>query len=1226
MNEINNYGFVSLASLRRLCTATDIAAALGSTDNALCDKIFKHCIRLFAIMVLIVPEEKNSVLNLIGSDHYDDSYAFNLWSDRPYFEESRLQYLEELRQYVPDIRETEWLVPPELTESVNYQLPVEFVRKFLSVERNTDRLVGAGSYGTLFRADFPKGNLKACPSATSIVYKKIAKLSDQKRKDMMREPDIMRSRKHPAITPLLAVFEAPDPDLHLGSLKQDLYLILPFADGGDMEKWIWSSDTPALLASHSDLGKSFILSEIRSLFSGLAFLHKEQNGSIVLHLDLKPKNILLFMDSAKPSSYTWKISDFGSAQFQTPDHPGQLRLNPKSDYAPPEFFNERGQPLFRAPGPELDVFSMGCIALQLMTLACEGWRGKAITEFARQRGDRTNDRAFRKHLDVVELWIQRLKKSELDQELNSRVTAEALQLISECVEADPGRRPFAWEVVLHLAVASREPGQIFDLDVQHAELIPELGGSAINGPISRAIAHGKPELVNFLKSRWRDGSSSSEGYESEVSSTEFLSNLDLHKFEGRVVGRRKILEDIENAFKPRRRKSRIALEYAYQFRVNCDDEIRPRNTFWLDAGNESTLLRSYLDICSKINQYISGDPWRAVGAVKDWLENSSNGDWVLVIDGLDNIKDAEAWKPMFPVSRTGRTVITTRDRQILASFTSLHPDATLAVTELEVEHAFKLFRDTLGPEGPSATEDEFKELLSLVKTPLFIQQSARYLVTWSSGGVTVRGLIQELSKPQNFDKLGPDLSSNSDRGLYAVFMTILDPFLKRFGHEDQHFDLFYMLDRIFEMYTEDRESILPTEDRQIQRDSTLWKSQYMPHFEEFFSYVQELKDTHASGLKPLDITFDPHTALSILCFARVFASGNRVDDAIALLKFTLDQSITIEDANDLVGAHRAEVEILVSLATFLEGRRSGRDLAKHLQEAKEYTDRAIKLTKKASLQRQMWRAMVQHSTILMRLGRFLKNGELFEQALNQIEELNSKSSSDWAFNDETERFKFETRIREQNVILHLEFGKYLKEKSWIVNARKLQLDLISRIRDLRTGEAAMIDDAAQELARIDAEIPHPTTLTEAESIYSVLLKKTEDRYSRDTEHAAISKAQLNLSIVWLRMGHIQKARRSLEELLESLLKKFGERDGLTREVAYALKETLRADHDASAIERLDVRFRAAKLLPQVTVGIWFDSETDPNIGGSWPDEWDVLPETILSYISGGIPEEPERCE
>ncbi|KAH7411837.1 kinase-like domain-containing protein [Phaeosphaeria sp. MPI-PUGE-AT-0046c] len=131
---------------------------------------------------------------------------------------------------------------------------------------------------------------------------------------------------------------------------------------------------------------AFLEKTMGCIASAVTYLHKQE----IKHKDLKPSNILLSSDGL------W-VTDFGTAtDFSV------LTTSATED-------GERGTPKYFAPeiavyapsGRAADIFSMGCIFLEIITL-CVGY---SLAETMQLRSQ--NDKSFHANLDNIEMWFSR---------------------------------------------------------------------------------------------------------------------------------------------------------------------------------------------------------------------------------------------------------------------------------------------------------------------------------------------------------------------------------------------------------------------------------------------------------------------------------------------------------------------------------------------------------------------------------------------------------------------------------------------------------------------------------------------------------------------------------------------------------------------------------------------------------------------------------------------------
>lgn len=263
---------------------------------------------------------------------------------------------------------------------------------------------------------------------------------------LLREVDTIRTRnEHPNIIPFFAGFIAGrEKPWELNSKAKCLHMLFEHADAGNMEKWLQLEVAPAPLADVAERRKH-IISCISDLVSAVTFIHKEIKGFVAYHHDLKPANIVLF----KGPPGIWKICDFGLANIKHhEEESGTEYVSGTYDYQPPEYFtNDSG----RKHGRPFDVYSLGCIVLELVTIAILGWSEAGLPEFHRLRGENINhactklrkpdpDYSFHNSPNTVKDWIHRLREQADDETLRSM-----LDLVSEML-VPKAQRIFVWEV------------------------------------------------------------------------------------------------------------------------------------------------------------------------------------------------------------------------------------------------------------------------------------------------------------------------------------------------------------------------------------------------------------------------------------------------------------------------------------------------------------------------------------------------------------------------------------------------------------------------------------------------------------------------------------------------------------------------------------------------------------------------------------------------------------
>lgn len=155
------------------------------------------------------------------------------------------------------------------------------------------------------------------------------------------------------------------------------YFVFPWADGGNLLH-LWKSRD-----SHYD--RSYIarrhipdiVDQLVGLAGALATLHNFTHGKSggYRHGDLKPENILSFDSSNHNSLGVWKMADFALTRYHMAATGDRIYATSNSgagtiSYQPPESVNGKAAPTSRL----YDIWSMGCIFLQLMTWLLYGTR------------------------------------------------------------------------------------------------------------------------------------------------------------------------------------------------------------------------------------------------------------------------------------------------------------------------------------------------------------------------------------------------------------------------------------------------------------------------------------------------------------------------------------------------------------------------------------------------------------------------------------------------------------------------------------------------------------------------------------------------------------------------------------------------------------------------------------------------------------------------------------
>ncbi|KAL8714063.1 MAG: hypothetical protein Q9225_006638 [Loekoesia sp. 1 TL-2023] len=299
---------------------------------------------------------------------------------------------------------------------------------------------------------FALGEIRIANGTQNTVALKSQRLDRLEDKELyLREVETLRKRKHPNIVPLLASYTKDTTES--AYTVTFLHFIFPLAEM-DLYDWMTFSRPPPWVQKLPRLERrAYLYRSIYGLVSGLSFLHREKDGEITAHHDLKPTNILVFGEELK-------IADFGRSHLRPladgSETQGASGLG-TYEYHPPEYWKDDGSRAEVGHGRAFDVWSMGCIIFELATLIVHGWEAKKVPEFRTQRQenphrnrpkvarDRPKDVSFHNNWNIVKEWVDQLQVDDGSEKLKSTLNV-ALQMMNQA----PDSRLYAWEAELDL--------------------------------------------------------------------------------------------------------------------------------------------------------------------------------------------------------------------------------------------------------------------------------------------------------------------------------------------------------------------------------------------------------------------------------------------------------------------------------------------------------------------------------------------------------------------------------------------------------------------------------------------------------------------------------------------------------------------------------------------------------------------------------------------------------
>ena len=175
----------------------------------------------------------------------------------------------------------------------------------------------------------------------------------------------------------------------------------------------------------------------------------------------------------------------------------------------------------------------------------------------------------------------------------------------------------------------------------------------------------------------------------------------------------------------RPRKTAIAIEFCWRRKKSQPAE----HIFWLYGDSHDAFNNSYLNLGRQagiLDDDVQDERWRIV--VKNWLDGSASGNWIMVIDNFDEVDPH--LEGYLPVQR-GAILYTTRDGSIRGNLAYVAPGASVTIdsmTDAEGMDMFEKFLPTSdGTVAPLSRADALDLLKHLGNLPLAIAQAAAYI-------------------------------------------------------------------------------------------------------------------------------------------------------------------------------------------------------------------------------------------------------------------------------------------------------------------------------------------------------------------------------------------------------------------------------------------------------------------------------------------------------------------
>jgi tetratricopeptide (TPR) repeat protein len=186
-----------------------------------------------------------------------------------------------------------------------------------------------------------------------------------------------------------------------------------------------------------------------------------------------------------------------------------------------------------------------------------------------------------------------------------------------------------------------------------------------------------------------------------------------------------------------RSKSQLALQYAHSIR----DASPQTFVFWVHASTQARFEEAYRDIADRLQLPGRHDPKTdLLRLVHDWLRDETNGQWLMVIDNVDNVEtffplrkrqrdEADASVQIslatyLPQSNNGIILVTSRCKDAASRLTGGY-NKIKEVLVMDEGEGLQLLRNKL--QDPSTEEGAVDLLRALDYIPLAITQAAAYI-------------------------------------------------------------------------------------------------------------------------------------------------------------------------------------------------------------------------------------------------------------------------------------------------------------------------------------------------------------------------------------------------------------------------------------------------------------------------------------------------------------------
>lgn len=217
-------------------------------------------------------------------------------------------------------------------------------------------------------------------------------------------------------------------------------------------------------------------------------------------------------------------------------------------------------------------------------------------------------------------------------------------------------------------------------------------------------------------------------------------------------------------------KTQTTIHLIYWFRERNPDA----SIMWVNASSWETCLTGLQLIASRAGMQTTNDRTSRLTALKEYLEHSKSGRWIMVFDSADDVTVYQAVSEFIPHCIHGQVIVTSRRR--LPTTNSRAPEFVLELNTLNPNEAVDLVRSSLRPDLLANVDDaDMNRLLrELNFLPLAIAQAVAFMNKNSVSVTFYRSKISDptmLSEQLSRNHITENYTSGASPPVYSAWRT-----------------------------------------------------------------------------------------------------------------------------------------------------------------------------------------------------------------------------------------------------------------------------------------------------------------------------------------------------------------------------------------------------------------------------------------------------------------------